>query len=85
MKDFTIPTSLNGTQLIEELKAVGITLPELPLVSADKLWLNIKDSEVAKATKVVQDHVGVETAPTLLDKLSAMGIDLQELKAVLGV
>ena len=81
MKSFTIPAKLNGEQLLNELKAVGIALSDVRVVD-NLLWLDTNDT---KATTVVAAHVGLDSVPTFEQKLESAGISLNELKAALGI
>jgi len=89
MASFTKPSSLNGTQLREELKAAGVAISDdinAVLDSSDGLiHLDIKTADETKAAEVVASHVGVDSVIelTLAEKLASVGISLDELKAAL--
>jgi hypothetical protein len=81
---FEIPSQLNGKQLIEELKAVGVEIEYTPRVEEGFLILHIKTGDVTQAQTVVDNHIGVFTEPTIADKLAAVGLTVEELKAALS-
>lgn len=89
MIQFTKPAQLNGSQLRDELRAAGVKITDdNQAVSTDGeqiLWLEIADSDKAKAQEVVLNHVGIDKEPTLDDKLSSVGLSLTDLKAALGL
>lgn len=87
MIEFNKPQNLNGAELLNELKAVGITVEGLPLIDEDgNLWLNITEADKDKATSIVAAHNGTTVAPepTIADKLASVGLSIEELKAALG-
>lgn len=84
MLSFNIPEKLNGEQLLEELKNVGIE-SDIPAIRDGKLWLSIKSTQKAKAEEIVSNHIGVDRIPTIQDKLASAGIDLDELRVALGL
>ena len=85
------PINLNGTELRKELNAAGIKITDEPSsVKADNngsLWLDIADKDEAKAQAVVDAHNGttVPPEPTVADKLQSVGLNLEDLKAALGL
>ena len=81
---FEIPQKINGNQLIKELETVGV-FTDTPVITDGKLWLEIDESDKAKAKIVVDQHVGQDYVPTIEEKLQAAGIDLNELKTLLGL
>ena len=89
MIQFPKPAKLNGSQLRDELRAVGVEITDdNNAVSTDgdqNLWLEIADADKAKAQEVVADHVGIDKEPTLDDKLSSVGLSVADLKAALGL
>ena len=89
MITFDKPINLNGAELIEELKAVGIVIDEKynPKVLGDELFLDIDEKDKAKAATVVAAHNGTMVAaePTLDEKLASVGLSVSDLKAALGL
>ena len=88
MKQFTKPANLNGTELLEELKTAGIEVNGFPVVDGNgDLFLDIADSDEAKAKTVVAKHNGTtEPKPlTIEQKLESVGLSINDLKAALGI
>lgn len=87
MIQFTKPAQLNGAQLKDELRAVGVAITDdNQAVSTDgerTLWLNIADTDKVKAQEVVAQHIGIDKEPTLDDKLASVGLSVADLKAAL--
>jgi len=89
MIKFNKPENLNGTELLDELNAVGIKITEPPLIDGNgDLWLNIAAKNQEKATAIVAAHNGTIVA---LDKsaekaaiLDRIGLTADELKTILG-
>lgn len=90
MKSFKKPDNLNGTELLAELAAVGINLDiktQLPVVEDDTLYLDLTDEQEIVAKKVVENHNGTIASPqpTIEEKLSSVGLNLDDLKSALGL
>lgn len=91
MIKFKKPENLNGKELLTELAAVGIVLipiEQAPVVDSNNdMWLDIKPEDEAKAAAVVAAHNGTIVAPepTIQDKLASVGLNLNDLKAALGL
>lgn len=85
MKNFTRPENLNGTELIAELEAAGITVNRI-VDNSDGTISFETDNEVA-ASSIVAVHNGttIPPEPTIEDKLASVGLSLPDLKAALGV
>lgn len=83
MISFTIPSNLNGAQLVAELNASGVAVNDKCAVHDDLLWLDIASKDKDKAQEVVAAHIGVDTEPTIQDKLNQVGLNFDELKAAL--
>jgi hypothetical protein len=89
MIQFTKPTNLNGTELLDELNSVGVSVTGLPVIDDNgNFWLNIAESDVTAATSIVAAHNGTTIAPdnsaakaALLEKL---GITEEEAKLLLS-
>jgi hypothetical protein len=88
MIQFNKPTNLNGTELLAELNAAGVSISELPLLDGSgNFWLEIAEADKAKATAIVTAHNGTTIAPdaTISDKLAKVGLSIDDLKAALGL
>ena len=94
MISFDIPKQLNGAQLIDELLAQGVEIEaaygfhkdvQAPKIKDDKLWLAIKEKDENKAAQIVANHKGVDSIPTIDDKLASVGLNLNDLKTALGL
>ena len=90
MIQFTKPINLNGTELRQELNAAGVSISDdfdsVSVNGAGELLLDIKEMDKAKAIAIVAAHNGTIVAPesTIADKLSSVGLSIEELKAALG-
>ena len=90
MIKFNKPEKLNGDQLRQELKSNGVILPDslsdLFDDGAGGLWLDIADKDGAKAKTVINAHIAKPTPePTVEEKLASVGLNLDDLKAALGL
>ena len=91
MIKFDKPANLNGSQLLDELAAVGFVLDKLeqaPLIDGNNdFWLDVKPTDKAKVAAVVAAHNGTTIAsePTIEDKLASVGLNLTDLKSALGI
>jgi len=88
MIKFTKPDNLNGAELIEELQANGVVITQVPVVDGNNdLWLDIDKKDEIKAQFVVDAHSGTTVAPepTIEQKLASVGLNLEDLKAALGL
>jgi hypothetical protein len=91
MISFNTPTNLNGAELLDELAVVGIVLDKVkqpPQLRADgRLYLDISETDKAKAETVVAAHNGTTVAPepTVEEKLASVGLNLSDLKTALGL
>jgi hypothetical protein len=82
----TRPKNLNGTELLAELNAKGVTITEPPMLDGNgDLFLQISESDVDAAELVLAKHNGTQVAPepTIAQKLTTLGINLDDLKAAL--
>jgi hypothetical protein len=90
MIKFNTPKSLNGSQLRKELVAAGVAISTgheaIELDSNGDLWLEIKETDKAKAKAVVDSHAGSNNSKvlTVQEKLDMVGLSLDELKAALA-
>ena len=88
MIKYNKPANLNGTELLAELNAAGVTIEQSPTVDGnDNLWLEIADKDKIKAQTVVDAHNGTTVAPepTIADKLAGLGLSVDDLKIALGL
>jgi hypothetical protein len=90
MLNFTIPTNLNGSELLDELIAGGVNIApkyDAVLIQDGSLWLDIAQADKAKATSIVAAHNGTTVAPelTVEQKLASVGLSLDDLKTALGL
>jgi len=91
MIKFDKPANLNGSQLLDELAAIGVVLDKLeqaPLIDGNgDFWLDIDEADKAKAEAVVSAHNGTTIAPppTIADKLASVGLSIDDLKSALGL
>jgi hypothetical protein len=88
MIKFDKPTNLNGSELMAELNAAGVKITEAPAIDGNgDFWLDIAAKDKAKAEPVVAAHNGTIVAPELsvADKLASVGLNVEDLKAALGL
>ena len=88
MMQFTKPENLNGTELLTELNAGGVMITEKPMIDgAGDFWLDIAETDKAKAMPIVAAHNGTTVAPepTVADKLALVGLSIEDLKSALSV
>lgn len=88
MVKFTTPTNLNGAELIEELKSAGVAVSGIPMIDGNgDLHLDIQDKDTKKAESVVAAHNGntVPSELTVEEKLASVGLNVNDLKAALGL
>ena len=86
MIKFNKPVNLNGTELVAEIRAAGVTINDIPILEDGELWLDIDAKDEAKVAEIVANHNGTIIAPepTIEDKLASVGLSLAELKAALS-
>jgi hypothetical protein len=85
LKTFDKPKNLNGRELMQELAAVGILV--------DKVYdfangtIGFETDNETEAAKVVAAHNGTIDGPepTIEEKLASVGLNLDDLKAALGI
>lgn len=88
MIKFDKPENLNGAELLNELNVAGIKITEPPLIDGNgEFWLDISNKDKSKAESVVAAHNGntVAPEPTVEQKLSSVGLNVEDLKAALGL
>lgn len=82
--EFTKPQSLNGAQLKSELKGKGINVEVIDDLGNDLISFEVSKAKEADAEAIVSAHVGIDTVPTIAEKLASIGLDLDQLKAALA-
>lgn len=88
MIQFTKPNNLNGAELLAELNAAGISISNSPSIDGEgNFWLDIAKADETKAKPIVAAHNGtiVPPEPTVADKLSSVGLSIDDLKTALGL
>ena len=83
--EFTKPNSLNGAQLKSELKAQGIAVDVIDDNGNGQISFDVEKNKETAANEIVAAHIGIETKPTIADKLAQAGLTIDELKTALGV
>jgi len=82
--EFTKPTSLNGTQLKSELKGQGIAVDVINDNGNGQISFDVTKAKEDLAASIVATHVGIDSIPTIADKLASVGLNIEELKAALA-
>ena len=88
MIQFDKPSNLNGSQLMSELKAAGVSISEAPVLDGNGvLWLEINTADKVKATSIVESHNGTDEIKVLTidEKLASVGLSINDLKTALGI
>lgn len=88
MIKFNKPQNINGTELLAELNAAGVKITEPPLIDGnDDFYLDVATKDKAKAEAIVAKHNGTIIAPepTIEQKLANAGLNIEDLKAALGL
>jgi hypothetical protein len=84
---FDKPKNLNGTELLAELNAAGVSISQSPMLDGNEnLLLDIIEADKAKAEIVIAAHNGTMIAPaaTIEQKLATVGLSIDDLKAALA-
>lgn len=63
MQTFTAPNPLNGQTLLDELAAAGIVVTELPILTGNKLVLDVTEADRAVVETVLARHDGSDIEP----------------------
>ena len=84
MTTYPRPTNLNGTELMAELAAVKVVVDRVKDNGDQTITLDTTDK---KADAIVANHNGTTVAPepTVAEKLQSVGLNLDDLKAALGI
>lgn len=90
MEKYTRPENLNGAELRQELQNAGVKINAgmlAVILNGDTLLLDIDAADREKAARVVESHNGSTTPHevTIADKLSIVGLEIDELKTALGI
>lgn len=88
MIEFNKPNNLNGAELKAELAAAGIELKANPFIDGEgKFYLDINSKDKSKAEVIVANHDGnmIPNEATIDEKLASVGLNLNDLKAALGL
>ena len=88
MITFTKPKNLNGSELLDELIAAGVTITQPPYLDGEGvLWLDIDAKDKDKAKPVLAAHNGnmIPKEQTIDEKLASVGLSIVDLKAALGL
>jgi len=85
---FTKPNPLNGTTLVKELAAIGITIHSVDVIG-ENLILDVADKDKAKVEEVLLVHDGSDVPDpkataraSALAKLAALGLSPEEIAAL---
>jgi len=82
---FDKPESLNGAQLKNELKTQGIEVLTIEDDANGFISFDVAKAKESLAASIVGAHIGIETTPTIADKLAQVGLTIEELKVALSV
>jgi hypothetical protein len=88
MIKFNKPENLNGAELLTELINAGVEIKEFPYIDGNgDFWLDIKSADEAQTTAIVAAHNGtiIPPEPTIEQKLASVGLNVEDLKAALGL
>jgi flavin reductase (DIM6/NTAB) family NADH-FMN oxidoreductase RutF len=89
MISFDKPLNFEGAQFCDELEAAGVVINRdtSPLIDGNGVfWLDIASKDTQKAQDVLNAHAPKpRPEPTVADKLASVGLNLDDLKAALGL
>ncbi len=91
MIKFEKPQNLNGQELREQLRNQGILISDdkdsVLIDSNGDFFLDIDLKDKSKAASIVATHNGTIIAPepSIAEKLSSVGLNIEDLKIALGV
>ena len=90
MISFIKPENLDGAQLRKELLDAGIEISNergsISIESDGLLYLNISAEDKLKAETIINNHIPTANFATTIDyKLASVGLNLDDLKAALGL
>ena len=88
MMQFTKPKNLNGTELLNELRAGGVEVTGWPKLDGDVFSLDITETDKAKAAPIVAVHNGtviaLDDSTDRAALLAKLGITADEAKLLLS-
>ena len=84
MTTYPKPENLNGAELIAELAAVGVVVDKVQDNGDNTITVETDDK---KAAAIIANHNGTTVAPelTIQEKLQSVGLNIDDLKAALGI
>ena len=90
MIKFNKPETLNGEQLLTELKLVNIKIDRFPFIDGNgDFWLAISESDKVKAEPIVAAHIGIDQTEAKAQakaeaeaKLAKLGLTPDDLRAL---
>lgn len=89
MITFNLPDNFDGIQLRDELNANGVVISydnASVEVAGGKLLLAIEEKDKTKAQTILNAHSPKPIPePTIAEKLESVGLNLDDLKAALGL
>ncbi len=88
MIKFDKPKNLNGTELLAELNAAGVSISQSPMLDGNEnLLLDISEADKDTAAAIVAAHDGTMVAPekSITEKLASVNLSVDDLKAALGL
>jgi hypothetical protein len=85
MKTFTKPTNLNGAELKNELAAVGIIVEKVFDFGDGTIGFETDNESAAQIVVAAHNGTTVAPEPSVSDKLASVGLNLDDLKAALGI
>jgi hypothetical protein len=85
MATFKKPDKLNGAELKQQLAEAGINVSDIFDLADGFIAFETDDAE--SAAQIVKSHSGnIEPKePTIEDKLASVGLNIEDLKAALGI
>ena len=85
MRTFTRPVNLNGAELKQELAAAGIIVSDIVDFANGTIGFDTTNEEKAKEIVAAHDGTVIPPEPSVQDKLASVGLNLDDLKAALGL
>lgn len=85
MKRFPKPQNLNGAELKDELKSVGIIVDSVFDFADGTIGFETDDEATAAAVVAAHNGTTIAPQPTIETKLASVGLTLDDLKTALGL
>ena len=85
MKIFTKPKNLNGLELMQELAEVGLMVKSIDDFANGTIGFETDDEKLAASVVAAHNGTTVAPKPTIEQKLSSVGLTIDDLKAALGL